>query len=185
MIRLASIIKECEKEFIKKYRKHILPSQLKALHDIKTCRSIHSPKMLMQCESKHCSNQTLVPHSCGNRHCPHCQNHETQKWIDKQLQKQVPADYFMITFTLPAQFRSLAWFNQRIVYSLLFDCVWATIKTFSLNDKKLGGLPGAIAVLHTNSRELNFHPHIHILLPAATIERTNRVWKEKSSKGVE
>lgn len=182
MITLASIIKEYEKEFIEKYDKQLLPSHLKTMHAIKTCRSEYSPKMLMQCESKDCSNQILVPHSCGNRHCPHCQNHETQVWIDKQLKKQVPADYFMITFTLPAQFRSVTWYNQRIVYGLLFNSAWATIKSFCLNDKELGGIPGAIAVLHTNSRELNFHPHIHILLPAATIERKNRLWKEKLSK---
>jgi len=96
MIRLASIIKEYEEDFIKKHSNQLLPSHYKALSAIKTCRSIHSPKMLMQCENKKCSNQTLVPHSCGHRHCPHCQNYETCKWIDKQLQKQLPADYYMV-----------------------------------------------------------------------------------------
>lgn len=182
MITIASIIKEYEEDYIQEYSNQLLPSHHKALNAMKTCRSTHSPKMLMQCESKECSNRVLVPHSCGHRHCPHCQNHETTLWIDKQLQKQVPADYFMITFTLPAQFRTVAWFNQRIVYSALFNSAWNTIKLFSLNDKKLGGTPGAIAVLHTNSRELNFHPHIHILMPAASIDKTNRLWKEKSSK---
>ncbi len=182
MIRLASIINEFGKDFKQKYKKHLLPSHLKALSAMKICRSTHSPKMLMQCESKDCYHQTLVPHSCGHRHCPHCQNHETQVWIQRQLQKQLPADYFMLTFTLPAQFRSLAWLNQWLVYSLLFDCVWATLKLFSLNDKKLGGIPGAIAVLHTNSRELNFHPHIHIVMPGATIDKNRRLWKKKSGK---
>jgi len=182
MIRLASIVKEYEKEFIRKYKKQILPSHLKTLYAIKTCRSEYSPKMLMKCESKDCSNQILVPHSCGNRHCPHCQNHETQVWIDKQLKKQVPANYFMITFTLPQEFRKAAWYNQRIVYKILFDSAWATIKSFCLNDKKLGGTPGAIAVLHTNSRELNFHPHIHILLPGAAINKKKQLWSEKKSK---
>ncbi len=182
MIRLASIIKEYEEDFIKKYNKQILPSHLKTMNAIKTCRSIHSPKMLMQCSDKNCSHQTLIPHSCGNRHCPNCQNYETSKWIDKQLQNQVPVDYYMITVTLPAQFRSVAWFNQRIVYGLLFGSAWATVKTFCLNDKELGGLPGAIAVLHTNSRELNFHPHIHLLLPGATIKKAKRLWSVKKGK---
>ena len=180
MIRLASIIKQFENDFIQKYQQNLLPSHFKALAAIKICRSTHSPKMLMQCED--CSQQILVPHSCGHRHCPHCQNHETQQWIDRQLQKQVPADYFMLTFTLPAQFRSLAWQHQRIVYGLLFDCVWATLKTFCLNDKKLGGIPGAIAVLHTNSRELNFHPHVHFVMPATTIDKSKRLWAKKTGK---
>ncbi len=77
---------------------------------------------------------------------------------------------------LPAQLRTLAWQNQRLVYGLLFDCVWATIKIFSQNDKRLGGIPGVIAVLHTNSRKLNFHPHIHVVMPAATIDKSRRLW---------
>jgi len=182
MIRLAAIIKHFEKDFIQKYQPLLLPSHYKALDAIKICRSTHSPKMLMQCESEDCSHQTLVPHSCGHRHCPHCQNHETQTWIERQLQKLVPVEYFMLTFTLPEQFRNLAWQNQRLVYGLLFDCVWETLKVFCLNDKKLGGIPGAVAVLHTNSRELNFHPHVHIVMPAATIDKSKRLWSKKTGK---
>jgi len=182
MIPLASIIKEYEEDFKQKYKQQLLPSHLKALSAMKICRSIHSPKMLMQCENEHCSHQTLMPHSCGHRHCPRCQNHETQGWIERQLQKLIPADYFMLTFTLPAQFRSLAWQNQRLIYGLFFDCLWAALKIFCLNDKKLGGIPGAIAVLHTHSRKLNFHPHIHVVMPAATIDNSKRLWAKKSGK---
>ena len=182
MIRLASIINEYEKDFKQKYKKQLLPSHLKALSAMKICRSTHSPKMLMQCENEQCAHQTLVPHSCGHRHCPHCQNHETWEWIERQLQKLLPADYFMLTFTLPAQFRSIAWRKQRLVYGLLFDCLWTTLKTFCLNDKKLAGTPGAIAVFHSNSRELNYHPHIHMVMPAATIDKNRRLWSGKTGK---
>ena len=144
MMRLASIVKQYEKNFVKKYKRSLLPGHYKALAAIKICRSTHSPKMIMQCESKDCFHQRLVPHSCGHRHCPHCQNHETQVWIERQLKKQVPADYFMLTFTLPKQLRTLAWQHQRMVYGLLFDCAWATIRVFCHNDKRLGGSPGAI-----------------------------------------
>lgn len=182
MIRLASIIKEYEPDFIKQYSKQLLPSHYKALNAIKTCRSEYGPQMLMQCENEDCSHITIIPHSCGHRHCPYCQNYETGQWIDNQLKKLVPAVYFMITFTLPAQLRNLAWQNQRLVYGLFFDCVWETIRTFCLNDKKLGGIPGAVAVLHTNSRELNYHPHIHLVMPAATIDKNKRLWSKKSGK---
>jgi len=62
----------------------------------------------------------------------------------------------------------------------MFECVWNTLKSFSLNDKELGGVPGAVAVLHTHSRELNFHPHIHIVMPAGTIDKGKRLWSKKS-----
>ena len=64
MIPLASIIKEYEEDFKQKYKQQLLPSHLKALSAMKICRSIHSPKMLMQCENEHCSHKTLMPHSC-------------------------------------------------------------------------------------------------------------------------
>ena len=62
----------------------------------------------------------------------------------------MPAEYFLITFTLPAEMRSLAWANQAMVYDLLLRCGWETLRTFSQNDKQLQGTPGAIAVLHTS-----------------------------------
>ena len=182
VIRLADIINEYEQDFIEKYKQFLLPGHFKALKAIKLCRSEASPIMRLQCENEACAHHVYLPHSCGHRHCPHCQNHETEQWIQKQLQKQVPAEYFMITFTLPAQFRMLVWFNQRLLYSILFQCVWDTLKSFALNHKKLGGTPGAIAVLHTQSRALNFHPHIHIVMPAATIDGTKRLWAEKGGK---
>lgn len=180
MIRLAHIIDQFGSDFIQQYQRQLLPSQYKALSAMKLCRTRHSPKIQMQCQS--CEHQTLVPHSCGHRHCPHCQNHESQQWIERQLQKQVPADYYMMTFTLPAQLRSLAWQNQRLVYNLMFSCVWDTLKTFSLNDKQLGGIPGAVSVLHTHSRELKFHPHIHIVMPGATINKETRLWSKKTGE---
>jgi len=182
MIRLAAILKTYEKEFADTYKHLLLPGHFKAINALKECRGTHSPKMLMQCENKQCAHQTLVPHSCGHRHCPHCQNHETTRWINRQLQKQLPADYFMLTFTLPQQLRRLAWRHQRLVYRLLFECVWQTLKVFSFNDKKLGGMPGALAVLHTHSRQLDFHPHVHVVMPAATIDKIRRLWKQKDGK---
>lgn len=121
MMRLATIINTYEKRFKQKYKKHLLPSHLKALASIKTCRSRHSRKILMRCEREDCYFKTLIPHSCGHRHCPHCQNHETQSWIERQLQKRLPVDYFLLTFTLPAQFRTLTWLSQRldIVYCFI------------------------------------------------------------------
>jgi hypothetical protein len=64
----------------------------------------------------------------------------------------VPATYFMLTFTLPAELRDLAWGHQRVVYALLMQCAWDTVATFSRNDARLGATPGAVGVLHTHSR---------------------------------
>lgn len=180
MMRLADIIEEFGGDFIQKYDDKLLPSQIATLNAIKNCRTIHSPKMEVQCDD--CNHQHFIPHSCGNRHCPHCQNHESQHWIEKQLQKEVAADYFMLTFTLAAEFRCLTWQHQRLVYGLFFNAVWETLKKFTLNDKKLGGNPGAITVLHTHSRVLDFHPHIHVVMPGASIDPVSRLWRQKKGE---
>ncbi len=65
---------------------------------------------------------------------------------------------------------------------MLFDCVWETLNTFSHNDKKLQGDPGVIAVLHTHSRALDYHPHIHAVMPAGVVDRLNRLWRTKQGK---
>ncbi len=127
-----------------------------------------------------CDYQVTVPHSCGHRNCPHCQAHESQRWLDNQLKKQVPATYFLLTFTLPAELRTLAWQHQRLLYALLIQCAWHTLLAFSKNDKQLQGIPGAIAVLHTHSRRLDYHPHVHLVMPGAAIDVLSRLWRTKT-----
>jgi len=177
MITLSSIITEFEADFLNSYQGSILPSQVNALQAMKICRTQHSPVMQVNCAD--CEHQLFVPHSCGHRSCPHCQHHESQQWIERQVQKQVPATYFMITFTLPAQLRPLVWDHQRLIYDLMFECSWETLQTFSKNDKQLKGDPGVIAVLHTHSRALDYHPHIHAVMPAAIVDKLTKLWRTK------
>ena len=176
MIRLAEIAAQYAPELLKQSGQ-LLHSQRAALSAFQNCRSAGSPKMQLACDQ--CDHEIWLPHSCGNRHCPHCQAHESQRWIDQQLQKLVPGNYFMITFTLPAEFRSLAWHNQRVLYELITHNAWDTVNTFSQNDKKLRGSAGAVAVLHTHSRRLDYHPHVHLVMPAVAFDAKQRLWREK------
>ena len=168
MILLSTIIGLFEAELLAQYQDRLLPSHRAALAAMKNCRTSASPMMLAQCTDS--DHKILLPHSCGHRSCPHCQHHESQQWLERQLQKLVPGQYFLVTFTLPAAFRALAFANQSTFFSLLIQCAWQTLSTFALNDKQLQGTPGAIAVLHTHSRRLDFHPHVHLVVPAAAID---------------
>jgi hypothetical protein len=91
----------------------------------------------------------------------------------------LPAPYFLITFTLPEQLRDLAWRNQKTVYSLIFACVSDTLKLFTQNDKKLGGEAGFTIILHTHARNLAYHPHVHVVMPGASINRKTGLWRKK------
>ena len=177
MIRLAKVIETFAADFVAQYRNRLTSAHYRALAAMKQCRTEASRKMQVKCTE--CEHQKLVPHSCGHRHCPHCQHHESQQWLERQLKKQVPAEYFLLTFTLPAEFRALTWAHQSVVYELLMRCCWETVRTFSQNDKQLHGTPGAIAVLHTNTRQLEYHPHVHLVMPAAVIDGKQKRWRTK------
>ena len=177
MIRLVTVIETFETDLLAQYRARLTPDHLHALAAMQRCRSQASPKLQVACPG--CAHQLLVPHSCGHRHCPHCQHHESQQWLERQLQKQVPAEYFLLTFTLPAEFRPLAMAHQGVVYDLLLRASWETLRTFSQNDKQLQGTPGAIAVLHTNTRKLEYHPHVHVVMPAAVVDAEAGLWRKK------
>ena len=91
----------------------------------------------------------------------------------------MPATYFMVTFTLPAQLRALAWDHQRVVYDLLMQSAWNTLNTFSRNHAKLGATAGAVGVLHTHNRRLDLHPHVHMVMPAAALDADKKIWRTK------
>jgi hypothetical protein len=179
MMLLSSIIQTFEADFLATYQ-NALPSQRKALTALKQCRTTQSLGLLAQCDG--CEKQIFIPHSCGHRHCPHCQHYESQQWLERQLKKQVPAEYFLLTFTLPEEFRPLAWQHQHTLYDLMIRCSWETLKTFAQNDSQLQGKAGAISVLHTHSRRLDYHPHVHVVMPAATIDADKRRWRTKRNK---
>ena len=85
----------------------------------------------------------------------------------------------MVTFTLPAQFRALAWGHQRAMYDLITRSAWETVNTFSQNDRKPRGATGAVTVLHTHSRRLDYHPHVHLVMPGAAFDKKQRRWRNK------
>jgi len=181
MILLATIINKFEGIFRAKYKK-TLPEHEKALAAMKICRQAHGPQMMVQCSDHNCGELRYIPHSCGNRSCPHCQNHENWQWIENQLGNLLPACYFLITFTLPSELRNLAFRHQKEIYSLMFDCMQETLKSFTKNDKQLSGKAGFTTILHTHSRRLNFHPHIHVVMPAASVDSKTGLWKKKKAK---
>ena len=175
MITLSSLIERFAPAYFAQYPNAALPSHRAALNAMAHCRTRMALRMLAQCSG--CDTQLTVPHSCGHRSCPHCQHFESQRWIERQTERLVAGNYFLVTFTLPAELRPLAWQHQRIVYDLLMDCAWQTLRTFSINHRRLQGTPGAISVLHTHARDLHFHPHVHLVIPGAALDADSRLWR--------
>ena len=169
---LSAIVEQFSAALIAKYGDRLLPSHLTALHAIQRCRTPEAGELKVQCPK--CGQAEWRPLSCGHRSCPACQNHDTSLWLARQQGKLLPVSYFMVTFTLPAELRSLAWNFQKQVYALLFDCAIGTLKGFGLNPKHLGADMGMTAVLHTQSRRLDYHPHLHVIVPGGGIDSGRR-----------
>jgi hypothetical protein len=179
-MELAAIINQYYDAFISKYAGSLLPGHLKAMNAIRSCRTPDSGELYVHCPN--CNHGQWHPLSCGHRSCPQCQNHEASQWIDRQQGKLLPVPYFMATFTLPYELRSLTRHHQRKVYSILFICVSSTLKDFGLNPKNLGAEIGMTMVLHTHSRKLDFHPHVHVVVPGGGFDKQRRQWKKKKGK---
>lgn len=179
-MRLASVIERYEGALLQKYSARLLPEQRRAMTAIRRCRTTAAGEVLWHCEG--CSHSLLSPRSCGHRSCPQCQNHEASQWLTRQRRKLLSVEYFMVTFTLPAELRTLAWRYQKIVYDLLMATAAGILKTFALNDDQLSGEIGMTSVLHTHSRRLDYHPHCHIVVPGGAVNRARRQWKKVKGK---
>lgn len=146
-MKLAPIIDQYYDAFTTKYADTVLPGHLRAMNKIRSCRTPDSGELYVHCND--CKHGEWKPLSCGHRSCPQCQNHEASCWIDRQQRKLLPVPYFMATFTLPYELRTLTWHHQKEVYSILFLCVSSTLKDFGLNPKNMGAEIGMTMVLHT------------------------------------
>ena len=179
-MELNTIINQYKSSFLAQYGSSLLPEQLQAMHALQRCRTPDSGEIYVQCTQ--CNEAHWRPMSCGHRSCPKCQNFEASQWLERQQAKLLPVEYFLVTFTLPYQLRTLAWQHQKVIYSLFFACVSSTLKDFGLNPEKLGVNMGMTAVLHTHSRKLDYHPHIHLVIPGGGVNKRKKQWIKLKGK---
>jgi len=128
-----------------------------------------------------CKKYEYSYHSCGNRNCPKCQNEKADQWLENNTSLLLPVSHFMVTFTLPEELRSFARSNQKLFYNLLFKCSSKSIEKLSTDPKYICGKPGMIGVLHTWSRTLIYHPHIHYIVTGGGYSKDNDKWNKSRS----
>lgn len=114
-----------------------------------------------QCDD--CGATRIAYNSCRNRHCPKCQS--AARAMACRAAGRTPAPYFHVVFTLPAPAREIAFQNKAVVYSILFRCAAETLTTIAADPKHLGAQLGVTAVLHTWGQTLQYHPHVHCVVP--------------------
>ena len=116
-------------------------------------------------------------HSCNDRHCPQCGQTDADAWLaGQQARLLLPAPYFLVTFTVPEALRLFIRSHQKIALDLLFACSAQALQDLARNPRRLGADLGFLGVLHTWSRTLIFHPHIHYLIPGGGLGPDGRQW---------
>ncbi len=156
--------------YLHEHQRHILPSHRRTIRDIGRCRTPVMGGHIYQCS--HCDHYHYSYHGCGNRHCPQCQSQATRRWVDQRMEEVMPVPYFHLVFTLPSEFRALVRTNQKIAYGILFKAAAESLIKLAADKRYLGTKSiGIMAVLHTWSRAMLYHPHVHLLVPAVGLSR--------------
>ena len=167
MIEVQDIFTSCAKQYLSTH--HLSIQQKKAFDEICACRTALLGGHSQTCT--HCGEVSISYNSCKNRHCPKCQTYRKEKWVEERSQDLLDIGYYHAVFTIPSELYCLFYSNQATAYSLLFKCAWQTIKTFAADRRHLGAVTGATSVLHTWGRQLQYHPHVHMIIPSGGLTR--------------
>ena len=148
------------------------PEQRRAINAIVSCRTAVQGGHLYRCSP--CAKLEFAYHSCQHRACPNCGALQAADWLEQRKLQLLPLPYFLLTFTIPAELRALFKAEPKRCYNLLFTVTAQALRDVALS--KLGGAPAALGVLHTWSRQLVFHPHLHYIVPGGFLAENRLRW---------
>jgi hypothetical protein len=154
---------------------HSLPlGQLRVMRAIEVCRTATLGGHIEKCG--HCDHTRQAYNSCRNRHCPKCQTLARAKWLESRTAELLPVEYFHVVFTLPERIAEIAFYNQEVVYAILFRAASETLLTIAADPKHLDADIGFFGILHTWGQNLLHHPHVHFVVPGGGISRDGQRW---------
>jgi hypothetical protein len=84
--------------------------------------------------------------------------------LEQRTAELLPCDYFHITVTIPDTLHHVFRSNQKRMYSLLMKTASESLIQLADDPRHLGGRVGILAVLHTWTSNLMYHPHVHMLV---------------------
>lgn len=151
------------------------------MRDIETCRTAVLGGHVDVCSS--CHHAEISYNSCRNRHCPKCQSLRQARWVTQRMERVLPTRHFHVVFTVPQEIRPLALRNRVRFFEILFDAASRTLLELGRDPERLGGIIGITAVLHTWTRKLAFHPHLHCIVTGGALSPDGTRWLGAQSRG--
>lgn len=147
-------------------------SERRVLTAIERCRTAVLGGHLEVCRS--CGHEQPAYNSCRNRHCPKCQCLAQERWIAARSERLLPVRHFHVVFTVPNELRALCRRVPRAIFDALFRCAGETL--LALGHSRLDATLGVTMVLHTWTRDLRFHPHVHAIVTAGGVDERS-AWR--------
>jgi hypothetical protein len=154
--------------------------QRKVMRAIVQCRTAVLGGHLDVCQD--CGYSRPSYNSCRDRHCPKCQSLRQAQWLEQRRERLLPVPYFHVVFTVPEKLRAVCRRNDREMYNLLFSAASQTLLRLGQDPKWLGGRLAFTAVLHTWTRELHYHPHLHCIVAAGALAEDQTRWIPGSTR---
>lgn len=153
-----------------------MPARQRAvLQTLRACRTPALGGALHYCPE--CGHRHFAYHSCNDRHCPQCGGQDARQWLAAHSALLLPVPYFLVTFTVPEGLRRWIRSHPSLGYDLLLHASAQALQDLAQNPKRLGATLGLLAVLHTWTRTLEYHPHVHCLVPGGGLSLDQRQWR--------
>ena len=149
-------------------------TQWRVMSAIEVCRTAALGGHLERCDQ--CGYEHNAFNSCRDRHCPKCQCLARAQWIVQRQSELLDVPYFHVVFTVPEEIAAIAYQNKEVVYDILFQATAETLKTIAADPKHLGAEIGFFAVLHSWGQSLQFHPHLHFVVPGGGLSADGQRW---------
>jgi len=167
MLEVADVLRRYGSEYLAAFGDRMMPSHRRAFQDILQCRTPAMGGQVFACS--HCGHWEYAYRSCRNRSCPKCHGNDTAAWLEQRRKELLPVEYFHVVFTVPGELRETVRRFQKPLYGLLMKAAAKALIKLAADPHYVGGLIGLLAILHTWTRTLTYHPHVHCLIPAGGV----------------
>jgi hypothetical protein len=174
-LELADVVRRFGPDYLDQYGPSVMPSQKKALADIAACCTAALGGRRYHCDD--CHESFWHYHCCRNRACPKCHGRQTRQWLQQRQAELLPCPYFHAVVTVPSELHALFRRHQKLLYGLLMQVAARAVQELCGHRRHLGALPGMLAVLHTWTGQLNYHPHVHLLITGGGITPDGQHWQ--------
>jgi Putative transposase/Transposase zinc-binding domain len=173
-LEVADVFRRYGAAYREKHGASISMAQRCVMSAIEVCRTAALGGHLERCDQ--CGHERNCFNSCRDRHCPKCQSLARAQWIEDRQAELLDVPYFHVVFTVPEQIAAIAYQNKKVVYGILFHTVAETLTTIAADPEHLGAEIGFFAVLHSWGQNLQFHPHLHCVVPGGGLSPDGQRW---------